>query len=345
MTGSAENPDTPLALPDQIAGSGALDRLVDTARGYADHAVSENTRIAYRRDWAGFARWCRMKGADPLPPSPELVGLYITDLAAPSGKARALSVASIERRLAGLSWNYAQRGMQLDRRDRHIASVLAGIRRRHARPPVQKEAIGPDELRAMLATLPHDLRGLRDRAMLLIGFAGALRRSELVGLDRAKDDTLDGSGWVEILEAGALVTLRGKTGWREIEIARGSSDATCPVQALERWLAFAKIEFGPLFTAVSRDGTRALERRLNDRHVARLVQRTALAAGLRPELPEAERRALFAGHSLRAGLATSAEIDERHVQKQLGHASAEMTRRYQRTRDRFRVNLTKAAGL
>ena len=343
-------PDTPripaqIALPDHVAGSGNLDRLVDTARGYADHAVAENTRRAYARDWAGFARWCRLKGADPLLPSPELIGLYITDLAAPSGKARALSVASIERRLAGLSWNYAQRGMRLDRRDRHISSVLAGIRRRHARPPAQKEAIGPGDLRAMLATLGHDLRGLRDRAMLLVGFAGALRRSELVGLDRAKDDTIDGSGWVEILEAGVLVTLHGKTGWREIEIARGSGEATCPVHALERWLAFAKIDFGPLFTAVSRDGSRALDRRLNDRHVARLVQRTALAAGLRPDLPEAERRALFAGHSLRAGLASSAEIDERHVQKQLGHASAEMTRRYQRNRDRFRVNLSKAAGL
>ena len=85
--------------------------------------------------------------------------------------------------------------------------------------------------------------------------------------------------------------------------------------------------------------------RLNDREVARLVKRAATAAGLRGDLPEADRPALFAGHSLRAGLASSAEIDERHVQKQLGHASAEMTRRYQRRRDRFRVNLTKAAGL
>ena len=343
-------PDTPeipaqIALPAHVAGSGRLDRLVETARGYADHAVAENTRRAYARDWTGFARWCRMKGTDPLPPSPELIGLYITDLAAPSGRTRALSVASIERRLAGLSWGYAQRGVRLDRRDRHIASVLAGIRRRHARPPAQKEASGPDDLRAMLTTLGHDLRGLRDRAMLLIGFAGALQRSELVGLDRGKDDTFDGSGWVEILEAGALVTLRGKTGWRAVEIARGSSAATCPVHALERWLHFAKIDFGPIFTGVSRDGQSALERRLNDRHVARLVQRTALAAGLRADLPEAERRALFAGHSLRAGLASSAEIDERHVQKQLGHASAEMTQRYQRNRDRFRYNLTKAAGL
>jgi integrase len=84
---------------------------------------------------------------------------------------------------------------------------------------------------------------------------------------------------------------------------------------------------------------------LNDRHVARLVKRAALAADLRADLPEGEREAKFSGHSLRAGLASSAEVDERFVQKHLGHASAEMTRRYQRRRDRFRVNLTKAAGL
>ena len=84
---------------------------------------------------------------------------------------------------------------------------------------------------------------------------------------------------------------------------------------------------------------------LNDRHVARLIKRLAVAAGVRGDLSERERQQKFAGHSLRAGLASSAEIDERYVQKHLGHASAEMTRRYQRRRDRFRVNLTRAAGL
>ena len=85
--------------------------------------------------------------------------------------------------------------------------------------------------------------------------------------------------------------------------------------------------------------------RLTDRQVARLVKAAATAAGVRADLSEGERRRKFAGHSLRAGLASSAEVDERYVQKQLGHASAEMTRTYQRRRDRFRVNLTKAAGL
>jgi integrase len=348
---SADMERDTIALPSHVAGSGTLDRLVETARDYARQAASENTRSAYAKDWAHFARWCRMRGADPLPPSPQLIGLYIADLAAPDGKApsqsasRPLSVSSIERRLSGLTWGYAQRGERLDRKDRHIASVLAGIRRKHARPPAQKEAILPEDLRDMLATLPHDLRGLRDRAILLIGFAGGLRRSEIVSLDHGKDDTPDSGGWVEMLEGGVLLTLRGKTGWREVEIARGSAEQTCPVHAMTQWLHYARIDFGPIFVATLRNGLKATGERLSDKHVARLIKSCAREAGLRPDLPEAERVRLFSGHSLRAGLASSAEVDERYVQKQLGHASAEMTRRYQRRRDRFRVNLTKAAGL
>jgi len=335
----------PLARPSQVAGSGALDRLVETARDYAQAAASENTVKAYTKDWSHFWRWCRMRGAELLPLSSQLIGLYIADLAAPRGVTPPLSVSSIERRLSGLAWGYAQRGERMDRKDRHIATVLAGIRRRHARPPAQKEAILPEDLRDMLATLPHDLRGLRDRAILLIGFAGGLRRSEIVTLDHGKDDTPDSGGWVQILEEGALITLRGKNGWREVEISRGSSDQTCPVHALTQWLHYARIDFGPIFVAVSRNGLKASGKRLSDKHVARLIKICAREAGLRPDLPETERLRLFSGHSLRAGLASSAEVDERHVQKQLGHASAEMTRRYQRRRDRFRVNLTKAAGL
>src|SRR3989338_3937506 len=295
---SADTERDTIALPSHVAGSGTLDRLVETARDYARQAASENTLKAYTKDWAHFARSWRMGGADPLPSSSQLIGLYIADLAAPSGKAPALSASSIERRLSGLTWGYAQRGERLDRKDRHIASVLAGIRRKHARPPAQKEAILPEDLRDMLATLPHDLLG-----------------------------------------------LRGKTGWREVEIARGSSDQTCPVHALTQWLHYARIDFGPIFVATSRNGLKATSERLSDKHVARLIKSCAREAGLRPDLPEAERVRLFSGHSLRAGLASSAEVDERYVQKQIGHASAEMTRRYQRRRDRFRVNLTKAAGL
>jgi len=329
-------------LPDQ------LEDLAERARGYVEAASSANTRRAYAADWKHFSDWARRQGFATMPPAPETVGLYITALASGSASADKKSVSTIERRLASLSWNYAQRGAEkLDRKHRAIATVMAGIRNAHARPPRQKEAILPEDLMAMLETLDRGtLRGLRDRAMLLLGFAGALRRSEIVGLDCGRDQTEDSSGWIEIFPGkGILVTLRGKTGWREVEIGRGSADITCPVVALETWLNLARIAHGPLFRRVTGEGKKVGAERLNDQEVARLVKRTALAAGVRGDLTEAERTRLFAGHSLRAGLASSAEVEERYVQKQLGHASAEMTRKYQRRRDRFRVNLTKASGL
>ena len=322
-----------IALPSHVAGSGTLDRLVDTARNYAKASTAENTNKAYAADWKHFGRWCRIGGTDPLPPSPEMIGLYLADLAAPVGKTPAITVTTIERRLSGLAWHFQQRGFTLDRKNRHIATVLAGIKRKHARPPTQKEAVLRDDILAMVATLPFDLRGLRDRAILLIGYAGGLRRSEIVSLDFHKDDAPDSGGWIEILEKGALLTLNAKTGWREVEIGRGTSDHTCPVHSLEQWLHFAKIGFGPVFVRTSRDGTQALEARLSDKHVARLIKQTVLDSSIRSDLPEKERLALFSGHSLRAGLASNVEVDERYVQKHLGHASAEMTRRYQQVQE------------
>jgi integrase len=383
-----------------------LAALSEKARDYARNARADNTRRAYDADWRQFSTWLRRQGVDPLPPDPQTVGLYLAacmeggvsagarnigevsagvrNIAA--GGRAPVSVATLERRLAGICWHYRQRGEPLDTSDRHISTVLAGIRRAHGRPPVQKEAIFADELIAMLATLDMDLRGLRDRAILAIGFAGGLRRSEIVGLDCGPDQSEDGTGWIEIFPAGedissasrdaadvssvrkdfadisasrdsadvssasnndggAVLQILGKTGWREVEIGRGSRPETCPVALLETWMRLGRISHGPLFRPIARKNGGVSAERLTDKHVARLVQKTALAAGIRGELTEGERRLAFSGHSLRAGLASSAQIEEAHVQKHLGHASAEMTRRYQRKRNRFRVNLTKAAGL
>lgn len=335
-----------IALPAHVAGSGSLDRLVDQARDYAAKATAENTNKAYKADWAHFASWCRRKGVDPLVPSPAVIGLYITDCAKPQDGSPALSVSTIERRMSGLSANYRQRGLALDLKDRHIASVWAGIKRQHAKPPQQKEAVLIEDVLEMVASLTFGLRDMRDRAIILLGYAGGLRRTEIVGLDIGKEDSDDSRGYVELLDGGAVLHIKGKTGWREVEIGRGSSDQTCPVHALEQWLHYAKIDFGPVFRRVYRDNSGVGSERLSDKHVVRLIKKLVLESGVGPaEKSDEERVKLFAGHSLRAGLASGAEVDERYVQKQLGHASAEMTRRYQRRRDRFRVNLTKAAGL
>jgi integrase len=335
-----------------------LEALAETARDYARGAKAPATLRAYASDWRHYTAWCQRKGLDPLPPDPQVIGLYLAACVSgktiqagrgPTSPVVVVSVRTVERRLAAIAWHCAQRGEPLDRADRHIAEVMKGIRRQHGKPPNQKEAVLTEDLLRMIETLGRDLRGLRDRAILLVGFAGGLRRSEITGLDLGPNQTAGGTGWIEILDQGALIHVRGKIGWREVEIGRGSSDRSCPVAALETWLKFACIAHGPLFRHLAKGGNTVGSDRLTDRHVARLVKRTALAAGIHSsgggDLGEAERAQRFSGHSLRAGLASSAEVDERYVQKQLGHASAEMTRRYQRRRDRFRVNLTKAAGL
>jgi integrase len=344
----------PPALPAVVPGPESvlpahLENLAETARDYARGAKAAATQRAYASDWRHYNAWCRRKGLEPLPPDPQIVGLYLAACASEKSiagqPAKPDSVRTIERRLSAISWYFAQQGQPLDRADRHIAEVMRGIRRRHGRPPNQKEAVLAEDLLRMAAALNHDLRGLRDRAILFIGFAGGLRRSEITGLDCGPDQTEDSTGWIEILDQGVLVRTKVKTGWREIEIGRGSSELSCPVVALETWLKLARIGHGPLFRRVRWGGKEVGPDRLTDRHVARLVKRAALAAGVRGDLSEAERRQKFSGHSLRAGLASTAELDERYIQKQLGHTSAVMTRRYQRRRDRFRVNLTKAAGL
>src|SRR5271165_3752152 len=258
--------------------------LAETARDYARAATSQNTNRAYAADWRHYCAWARRQNLPALPPDPQVLGLYIAACASgAAGPKPKNSVGTIERRLSALMWSFAQRGEPMDRKDRHVATVLAGIRRTQGRPPEQKEAILPEDLLAMIAALDlGDLRGLRDRAILLIGFAGGLRRSEIIGLDSRREDGFSG-GWIEFFDDGLLLTLRGKTGWREVEIGRGSSEATCPVAALETWLKFARISIGPVFRRVLADGKSVGAERLADRHVARLIKRTALAAGVRGE--------------------------------------------------------------
>lgn len=266
-----------------------------------------NTRRAYTADWRHFSGWCRREGFEALPPAPQTVGFYIAACAsgARSVGGRQSAISTIERRLSALVWACAQRGLKLDRSHPQISTVLADLRDNRAAPKHQKAALRPEDIRAMLETCDRgSLRGLRDRAMLLLGFAGGLRRSEITGLDAGRDQTEDGRGWIEILPDGILVTLRSKTGLREVEIDRHPTDAACPVAALEAWLKLARIGSGPLFRRVTGQGREIGPTRLNDREVARLVKRAVISAGIRGDLPESARAALFSGRSLHAGKVT-----------------------------------------
>lgn len=303
--------------------------------GYVAAASSTNTRKAYASDWKHFTAWCRRQNFSPLPPDPQVVSLYITACASgsavgtPTRGGKLNSVSTIERRLAAIGWNYAQRGTQkLDRRDRAITTVMAGIRNKHAAPPRQKEAILPEDLIAMLETLDRgSLRGLHDRAMLLLGFASGLRRSEITGLDLGRDQTGDARLDRDIRQGRADEIAR-QDGLTRGGDRPGIVRLTCPVAALEACIRFARLAKGPLFRPRHRQGqggrAKAPQRlgggtpRQEDDAGGRRAARS-FRAEARPEI--------FPAFAVRA-LASSAEVGERHVQKQLGHASAEITRRY-----------------
>jgi integrase len=209
---------------------------------------------------------------------------------------------------------------------------LQGIRRTLGSAPAQKNAAITAEVRAMVETVsPTSLIGNRDRALLLVGFAGAFRRSELVSLDVA--DVVS-----QATACSSRYTDQEGIG-RKVGLPFGSNPLTWPVRSLRAWLDMAGIVSGPIFRAVDRHGNVA-DTRLTDQSVVLIVKRCAKAAGLDWEK--------YAGHSLRSGLATAAamaDVSERAIMAQTGHKSLRMVRRYLRDGSLFRRNAAAAVGL
>jgi integrase len=254
--------------------------------------------------------------------------LYFSALAATH------KVSTLMRRLSAISQAHQVAGLETPTRGAVIRNLLAGIRRAKGTAPAVKTPVLTEDLRLMVKAIPENLPGWRDRALLLAGFAGAFRRSELVALDYED---------LEFQREGLVVTLRrSKTDpegqGRRIGIPLGSG-RTCPVRALEKWIAAAAITAGALFRPITRHGGIS-SHRLSDKAVALIVKRWAEAAGL--DAPS------YAGHSLRAGLATSAArngASERSIMRQTGHRSLHMVRRYIRDGEIFRENAAAKTGM
>jgi integrase len=306
------------------------EQLGDQTRRFLEASKTDATRKAYRSDWAVFTAWCEAQGVDSLPAAPETVAFFIADEA---GRVKA---ATITRRLATISQAHQAEGHEPSPTSSALVrTTMAGIRRTKGTAQTAKAPALTADIRAMVDTVPGNLLGVRDRALLLIGFAGAFRRSELVALDV--------SDVVEVAD-GLVVTLRhSKTdqdgAGRKVGIPYGSTLATCPVRSLKAWLEASAITEGPLFRNVNRHGQVAAVG-LSDKTVALVVKRAAERGGLDP--------ALYAGHSLRAGLATSAAaagVSERAIMAQTGHKSLPMVRRYIRDGQLFRENAAAALGL
>lgn len=299
------------------------------AAGYIDKSKAHNTRRAYRADWQDFARWCKKFRRESLPASPDTVAYYLAD------RSQSLKVSTLQRRLATIAEAHRAAGHDSPTRHSQVKLVWAGIRREKGTAQSHVKPVLTKHIRLMVHHLPDSLLGVRDRALLLLGFAGAMRRIDLVGLDVT--DLAFGDDGLIVLVRKSKTDQLGEG--RKIGIPFGQHAETCPVRAVQAWLDLAGIGEGPVFRSMNKHG-HVLEHRLSGKSVAAVVKRSLVAAG------KSARH--FAGHSLRAGLITQAAmagVSERAIQEQSGHKSLAVMRRYIRDGSLFRENASSKVGL
>ena len=322
-----------------------LASIVEKARAYGEAAKAPNTRRAYASDWQHFAAWCNEHGLASLPAPNGTVAAYLT------AHAEVLKVSTLGRRLAAIRAAHLYAGKTLDLTGQAFRDVWAGIRREHGTRPARKRPLVTADLRSVIAALPDNLLGMRDRALLLIGFASALRRSELASLVIG-----DCPGHrVAFTDNGLLIELGRSKSDQEgsgliIGIPFGSRVLTCPVRALRAWVEAAGITSGPVFRGVSRHGhigSAAITGHGIALAVKQAVYRAALADG-HDEAAASAIAATVGGHSLRAGFITAADAAGAPISKimeQARHARFETTRGYIREADAFRDNAASYLGL
>lgn len=318
------NDNIALAMPISDAAKtpalvvGVSCKLPEAVNGFIAAALADNTRRAYQGDLADFLQW-----GGAVPCSPETLAAYIAD------RAETLSPHTITRRVVGISRAHVSQGLADPAKNDLVRTVLRGVRRKNGMAQRQVAPLLKQDLLTLLP-LMHGTKGIRDRALILLGFAAALRRSELVALD-VHD--------LQFVNEGLIVHLRrSKTDQdgegRKIAVPYGRTSA-CPVKAVRHWLDHAPITDGAIFRSVSKGGD--VGDRLTGQSVASILKSYAKAAGLQA--------ADISGHSLRSGLVTSAAqigVATHKIQQQTGHRSMEMLNRYIRDANLFENN---AAGL
>lgn len=288
------------AVPEALLAAldGPLGEAIATAAEYAGRSLSDATKRAYRRDWFHFAEWCRQQAVDAavLPIHPVLVAAYLASLAGMLGR------SALNGRVAAIAYEHRRRGLVWNPSHPAIRQTLDGIGRTHGRKARPAAALTSVEIKQLLGSCGDDTAGLRDRALFLVGFAGALRRSELVAIDHGHLRFEAGHVTIHIPRSkrdqegkGADVTLP------RMRDGAGAVSASCPVRALEAWLARAHIRRGAVFRSVTAGG------RLGDRLSADGVRHVLLSRARRAGLtvPAGER---LSPHGLRAGFVTEAYL-------------------------------------
>lgn len=317
-----------LAAAEKPQSDGSLAAAHESARAYRSRAKADNTRAAYRSAVRAWCTWCEQHGVPPLPASASEVAAFLA-----AGRDRGQAGNTLKLRAAAIRFLHRAAGLPSPTDTAEVSETMAGIRR-DAPNPQKKRAATLAVLRELLAPIPDDVRGLRDRALLLVGFAGALRRSELAAILL---------GDLERTDQGYELTLKRSKGSQTeavlVPLPYGKTEL-CPVRALARWLDTAAITAGPVFRRIwlppqaASDAPPPLPaigtEPLTPRSIARIVQARAAAAGF------AGRE--FGGHSLKRGALSAGMAAGAHAAqlKRLGrHKSFDVLGEYLEFGDLF----------
>ncbi len=315
----SEPPSSPEKV-DQVCAIDCTNYLLARVGELVASSVSDSTRRAYLSDITQFSGW-----GGSIPATPEMVATYV------AAHADTLTVATLVRRVATLSKVHEARGLPNPCRTEIVRATLRGLKRTKGTAHQQAKPLLREDLMLIMDKLSSTTKDQRDRALLLLGFAGGFRRSELVGLDCTD---------IERVRQGLVVTLkRCKTdqegAGRKIGIPLGRT-RYCPVAALDKWLLVCGIDSGPVFRPLDRTGRVSIHRLSGDA-VSIVIRERAAAAGIDPSN--------YSGHSLRAGFCTSAAqagVSALKIRAQTGHASDAMLARYIRDAELFIGNASGA---
>lgn len=297
--------------------------LAAAAAEYADAQMAAATRQAYETDWADFTAWCAAHPpAEALPAAAGVVALYLTAAAQ-----RGLSVATMERRLAAIRAVHKHHDHPPPA-GAALRAVWAGIRRTHGRPPRQKQPLVTDDLKRIVAKLPAGPIGVRDKALLMVTYAAALRRSEAAALVLDTGKSVSAGVRLNFTSGGFTIALDKSKGDQEgqgqvVAVPYGKTKL-CAGTALRAWLDLAGITSGPVFRPIDRHGN-IQPRAMTDKAIADVVKRSAARVRIDP--------AFIGGHSLRAGMVTQALMNDVAVpliMKQTRHAKVDTMNKYVR---------------
>ena len=288
---------------------------------------ARNTVRAYKSDFSDFEFFCAQNGFKSLPSDPKVVSLYLTQLSTKNAK-----MSTLKRRLVSIGVIHKLKGHYLDTKHPAIIENIMGIKRRKGTFQKAKKPILISSLKKLINVIDQqkkeEIKKLRDRSIILIGFSGGFRRNEIVSLDY---DDLD-----FVPEGLKLSIRRSKTDQFGEGFIKAlpyfDSSQYCPVVSLKKLLDLSKIRSGPVFRRFSK-GSKLSENRLTDQTVALLIKEYLNLAGIDSKN--------FSGHSLRSGFATSAAesgVEERNIMAMTGHKSTEMVRRYIKEANLFKNN-------